>query len=709
MSKSLSFLQSIQDDYAKLTNLTLVITDVEGNEVTKVSNFTPLSQIHHNNWGTKENYHAFLKSLQSLKVPTIIDNRTGLKIIISPIRINANTSYYIFAGYILETLTRQLVKDYIVTHHSDVSDLITAIDDYQEISEDEKQEKITQISNLATVVETYLQSQYDKQIDQDSKVFTKKSLDNIRVAIATKSSFLEELYSNHLNFNFLGLAMERSDGYFYIDSIYGKNTEQLKGHSFVIGEGFLGHTIATLQLQFWKHAYNDPRVNFFHRHCLYPKSLFCQPIFEEERLIGILFGGSTEEVIGNEDALEPIKMYSSLLSVLITTQTLKENLHNHLLELSTFNEVFRVMTTVKDIKRVLYILVDISINIMRGPFACIVYKPSMNNSKIDIVSRGLSSAEINDYGYDVAVRSFSEKFNDVNVKQPIQGKTKWGIDVVEFPLYYNGFMYGILCVGLNPKYELEKYKAFLSTLAVAGGISIHLCREQYGIDTDDFIINLLTEVMDKNGDKYRLSMKIRDHVEAFTTFLNDGDFKLIRKISGIALYERNVLEKYLSDKQLITIFNGYKNVLENKSTENKDSEILVLIYTFVTQGERVEVVKDLSIIRKELKEKFISYLNQESIVETVISLDERQLITSSKPDLTDGNKILKNELHLSSREVEVLNLILKGKNNREIANKLFISEHTVKNHITRIFQKLEVNDRAQAIAMVYQLGYTPPN
>ncbi len=51
---------------------------------------------------------------------------------------------------------------------------------------------------------------------------------------------------------------------------------------------------------------------------------------------------------------------------------------------------------------------------------------------------------------------------------------------------------------------------------------------------------------------------------------------------------------------------------------------------------------------------------------------------------------------LTAREKEVLMLIAKGESNRSIARKLFISEKTVKNHITSIFRKLKVEDRTQA-------------
>lgn len=51
---------------------------------------------------------------------------------------------------------------------------------------------------------------------------------------------------------------------------------------------------------------------------------------------------------------------------------------------------------------------------------------------------------------------------------------------------------------------------------------------------------------------------------------------------------------------------------------------------------------------------------------------------------------------LSKREVEVLKLVGEGKNNQEIAQALFLSEGTVKNHLTQILAKLEMRDRVQA-------------
>jgi DNA-binding NarL/FixJ family response regulator len=57
---------------------------------------------------------------------------------------------------------------------------------------------------------------------------------------------------------------------------------------------------------------------------------------------------------------------------------------------------------------------------------------------------------------------------------------------------------------------------------------------------------------------------------------------------------------------------------------------------------------------------------------------------------------------LTSRELNVLELLTRGLSNAEIGRALFISETTVKTHVTRVLQKLELRDRAQAIVLAYQ-------
>jgi len=63
---------------------------------------------------------------------------------------------------------------------------------------------------------------------------------------------------------------------------------------------------------------------------------------------------------------------------------------------------------------------------------------------------------------------------------------------------------------------------------------------------------------------------------------------------------------------------------------------------------------------------------------------------------------------LSERELEVLTLIAQGETNRGAAARLFISEATVKTHLLHIYAKLDVNDRAAAVASAYERGLLVP-
>lgn len=121
--------------------------------------------------------------------------------------------------------------------------------------------------------------------------------------------------------------------------------------------------------------------------------------------------------------------------------------------------------------------------------------------------------------------------------------------------------------------------------------------------------------------------------------------------------------------------------------------------------------------------------NDDDLIGAIVAGANGYLLKNSEPEVLrttikqvmDGNSVLSPEMTekvlealrraqngkgqtlLSSREVEVLHFMAKGDTTRQIAKSLFISENTVKTHIRHILEKLEANNRSQAVAKAAEL------
>ena len=91
---------------------------------------------------------------------------------------------------------------------------------------------------------------------------------------------------------------------------------------------------------------------------------------------------------------------------------------------------------------------------------------------------------------------------------------------------------------------------------------------------------------------------------------------------------------------------------------------------------------------------------------------ERELIVEREVQVPAGipfalNEKRLQELAITKRELEILGLIAHGLSNREIAERLFVSENTVKTHSSRLFDKLSARRRTQAVQRGKELGLIP--
>jgi DNA-binding CsgD family transcriptional regulator len=94
---------------------------------------------------------------------------------------------------------------------------------------------------------------------------------------------------------------------------------------------------------------------------------------------------------------------------------------------------------------------------------------------------------------------------------------------------------------------------------------------------------------------------------------------------------------------------------------------------------------------------------QERIVVKEVSVE----VPVPRPEPFCPNEAKREELAITPREMETLGLIAQGMSNREIAEKLFVSENTVKTHSSRVFDKLGARRRTQAVQLGKEFGLLP--
>lgn len=177
----------------------------------------------------------------------------------------------------------------------------------------------------------------------------------------------------------------------------------------------------------------------------------------------------------------------------------------------------------------------------------------------------------------------------------------------------------------------------------------------------------------------------------------DGDVEVIAEAgNGVECLE--VLEKVIPQVLLLDINMPVMNGLEVlKKVKKENMDIKVIILTVHNEIEYLLKAVEFGIDGYILKESDSSELRK--AIFNVISGEpyiQPNLIPLLNAKMVERD-IEKEKIDLlTKRELEVLKLLSVGLYNKEIGEKLNISERTVKNHISNIFRKIEVTDRTQA-------------
>lgn len=190
----------------------------------------------------------------------------------------------------------------------------------------------------------------------------------------------------------------------------------------------------------------------------------------------------------------------------------------------------------------------------------------------------------------------------------------------------------------------------------------------------------------------------------------EGDIEIVAEAEdGEAAIE--LVGKVLPDVVLMDINMPNTNGIEaTRRIKQRFSDVQVLVLTFHDEEEYVlalmlagakgYILKDVdpSIVAKAIRQV---HQGDCFFPPTLINQVMEKVNRSEKEGQQDD------ENQLTKREQEILEEIVQGKSNKEIADTLFISEKTVKNHVSNILKKLDVTDRTQAAVLALRSGIVP--
>lgn len=192
------------------------------------------------------------------------------------------------------------------------------------------------------------------------------------------------------------------------------------------------------------------------------------------------------------------------------------------------------------------------------------------------------------------------------------------------------------------------------------------------VDDDLLVLNALSTILEKSG--YEIVLATTDSKKAIET------------------YKENKIDVVILDIRMKEV-NGVDVAIEILEYD-KNAKIMLL----TTFNDRDDIIRALN-------KGVLGVILKDNVASLIPAIESVSL----------GNKILDNELNLKNlfnttkkdfnlltqKEIEILEQIAKGLSNKEISEKLFLSEGTVRNYISGILEKLELRDRTQLAIYYY--------
>ncbi|MEK3762224.1 LuxR C-terminal-related transcriptional regulator [Paenibacillus sp. FSL P4-0338] len=696
-------LQILQDAYSSLCGLTVMITNQQDERLTEPSGMTDMVGLllDFQSNSLEDSIVKIMGKVQGIPKPIVYETITGFKLLVAPITTRGRPPYYIIAGVMIDRSIKELIAARIYeTLPSDKwQDWTRALDGVAAYNKQYVENLLNQLDSLAGAVTALLEHE-----QEDNKALNNLQLLNLVNLMDSASPVwmqgVLDIFVRVMGLEFAGYAsnLSNDEQYTVIETTGIHIDNPLMGASFFLGEGFLGQVGLSKQMGYWEKSDRDPRISFFTSKGIKPKVIICYPVKYKNRLFGLLFGGDSLRQELSEEQADLGMLLAQQLSSSIYHLDNEATYERRRMRIEAFVEISRTIVSVEGRENFLQIFMETVQQQVGSSFVCLLlHLPGEKGMQIYTASTAPSEL-YNDYAADIETTYFGGGMPSLNtLGRPVQRDWK-GRSLVEFPVAAEQRLLGVFTVQFQNEAQNKEFTIFLQAINTLIVTKLLGAATEVPVDKQN-IINILHDMLLMwKPEAYNKGIQVNALTRGLLIELDRSaeELECMAQASLLADYDPELLAGYVGDIPAIGLLRQLQSYRSGQTGENEArrsrsysflGKALLMVLWYIERGEQ------------GWRESLPIPINDPSLrtVEHYLSALSASPAPLS-PLVSKGN--------LTSREEETLQLVLQGLNNKEIAEKLYISTHTVKNHITKIYEKLGVNGRAQAISQMYNSSLT---
>lgn len=481
----------------------------------------------------------------------------------------------------------------------------------------------------------------------------------------------EEIYRYLVNqlmrirtIHFSAIALKNSEGVYEVKHGVGEGIEKILHKTFYLGEGLLGNAIIHNKSFLWDVLDEQPHLEFFQRNNFSPQQLFGVPIYDQDNKIGLLFGGNyisqtlkLEEIEFLADVMKIASSWSSLNRQLQQVSPYKKLFTSWLSLLGNWNNN-NYKETVKDLF-LIFEMFDPTIECLATlPQNRLSWKTPPKSNHLMKHSEAFLNKKVLPFSFKEELHYFYLNLGD------------YGFFTFYFPV-------------------LLKEDDSLLWIHSLVGITT-LLKQTNDSGRYKRLYEILQELDSKKYEQVKTALAFVEEIHQKIQF-DEESYELIRNCCMILPYSMSYLKNNIGHSREYTIL---QTLFELNETV---SDCVSLMVAFLNKQIFNQHPLCATLVYEQNK-----FSDFQEILRTCFERTTNLKIEDELNTPRFSSQAVE-QLPITKREKEVFRLLVDGYNNSEISSALNISTHTVKNHLTNIFKKLNVSDRVQAMAQFYKM------